>query len=467
MKKSTYKIVVVFLLTTSCLLSNFSHAQYTKLYDFASGADGSDPIGSLFSMGSFLYGTAWQGGTNGYGAIFKIKPDGTGYSKLYDFSGTIDGGRPKGSLISDGTFLYGMTYQGGTNDFGVIFKIMPDGTGYSKLLDFAGVSNGKWPVGDLFFDGTFLYGITSSGGTNNMGTIFKIMPDGTGYSMLLDFVGITNGRDSYGSLISDGVFFYGMTYQGGTNDNGTIFKIKSDGTGYVKLLDFDGVANGSKPNGSLISDGTFLYGMTQQGGINNYGTIFKIKPDGTDYAKLFDFSGTVDGDHPNSFLVSDGTFLYGMTYAGGAYNQGVIFKIKPDGTGYSNLLDFNGTVNGSNPNGYLISDSTFLYGMTYQGGTNNVGTIFKYAPLTTGIVENNMTTGFNIYPNPNNGTFTIAATKNDYKLIITNVLGAQVYQSETNNQKQEIDLSKQPYGIYFLNIKTEKGTLSKKLIINK
>ena len=71
-----------------------------------------------------------------------------------------------------------------------------------------------------------------------------------------------------------------MTYRGGVNDLGTIFKIKQDGTEFKKLLDFNGfagTATGGHPEGSLVSDGTYLYGMTRDGGVNGIGVIFKIK----------------------------------------------------------------------------------------------------------------------------------------------------------------------------------------------
>ena len=145
---------------------------------------------------------------------------------------------------------------------------------------------------------------------------------------------------------------------------------------YTKLLDFVGVADGSLPHASFVSDGTFLYGTTSYGGINNKGVIFKIRPDGTEYIKLLDFAGTTNGNTPWGSLVSDGTYLYGMTNGGGSANMGTIFKIMPDGTGYSKLLNFTGTSNGSYPYCYLIYDSTFLYGMTIQGGTNDKGVIF-------------------------------------------------------------------------------------------
>lgn len=360
---------------------------YATLHDFAAGANGKSPAGSLISDGTFLYGMTADGGTNNAGTIFKMMPDGTGYAKLFDFALSTTGGFPQGSLTTDGTFFYGMTLTGGTSGFGTIFKILPNGTGFAKLLDFTGGTNGGVPYGDVISDGTFLYGLTFRGATNDNGSIFKIMPDGSGYVKILDFTLAANGAYPQGSLISVGTFLYGMTYSGGTNNLGTIFKIKQDGTGYAKLLDFAGAANGNRPWGSLVFDGTFLYGMTELGGSNNAGVIFKIKPDGTSYLKLLDFAGATNGANPQGSLISDGTFLYGMTPAGGSNNLGTILKIMPDGTGYTKLLDFAGAPNGSNPLGSLMYDGTFLFGMTQAGGTNNLGTIFKIMPDGSGYAK--------------------------------------------------------------------------------
>jgi hypothetical protein len=74
---------------------------------------------------------------------------------------------------------------------------------------------------------------------------------------------------------------------------------------------------------------------------------------------------------------------------------------------------------------------------------------------------------FWVYPNPSNGTFTIATKESEYLLIITNILGENIYQSEIKNPQSAIDLSKQPNGVYFLNIKTGKELYIKKIIMNK
>ena len=364
---------------------------FAKLNDFDGTYNGGLPQASLISDGTFLYGTTNVGGSYGMGVIFKIKPDGTDFTIMLDFNSIPNGEEPHGSLIFDGSFLYGTTYQGGVNGYGTLFKIQSDGTAFAKLLDFNSRINGMYPQGSLISDGTFLYGMTALGGANNDGTIFKVKPDGTSYTKLQDFNGTTTGKAPLGSLISDGTFLYGMTSIGGINDGGTLFKVKSDGSAYAKLLDFDcePTGTGCLPQGSLISDGVFLYGMTFGGGLNGFGTIFKIKPDGTAYTKLLDFNDTTTGKYPWGSLFSDGVFLYGMTEGGGnGINLwGTIFKIKPDGTMFTKLLDFDETITGGNPFGSFISDGTYLYGTTSNGGANFVGTIFKIKPDGTAFTK--------------------------------------------------------------------------------
>ena len=456
------------------LIGSSGFAQYTKLFDF-SGTNGKYPNGALTSDGTFLYGMTNAGGaSNNDGVIYKIKQDGTGFVKLFDsLSATLGGGNLSHSLISDSTFLYGMGSLGGSSGnclggCGTIFKIKPDGTGYSKVLDFDGI-NGYAPVGGLISDGTFLYGMAYGGGAGGAcssqlgcGTVFKIKPDGTGFVKLLDFAG-TNGKQPNGNLFSDSTFLYGMTEQGGINDSGTVFKIKPDGTNYSKLTDFSGGTNGKHPRGTFISDGTFLYGVSA-GGTNSYGVIFKVKPDGTNFTTLWNFTDSLNGKGPSP-LVFDGTFLYGTTIAGGTTDNGTIFKIKTDGTGFVKLLDFN-YWNGSFPMSPLIIEGSFLYGTTYDGGIHGDGVIYKYALPSAGIVETNNDSEITVYPNPGNGIFTIIANNvKKSQIEVFNIIGEKVYYSPINSEKSECDLSTQTKGIYFMKVISENKTISYKKIV--
>jgi uncharacterized repeat protein (TIGR03803 family) len=378
-----------------------SYAQYTKLIDFDSINNGSNPMGALISDGVYLYGMTPYGGKHNVGTIFKIKPNGTSYVKLFDFD-SIHGSNPYASLVTDGTFFYGTTVDG-SNPLGLgsVFKIKSDGTGFQTLKKFSTDTGGNGPAGSLIFDGTFLYGTTCCGGAYNSGVVFKIKPDGTGYTEIFDYNENCN-RTEYGDLITDGNFLYGMmTCGGGTYKYGNIFKIKLDGTSCDTILIFNG-ANGATPSNYLIIEGNFLYGTTDSGGTNGYGTVFKIKSDGTGYTQLFNFDSIHSGNGATS-LISDGTYLYGTTFEGGTNNNGTIFKIKTDGTGYSKLSDFSNSANGSWPFGNVISDGTFLYGMTYKGGKNNYGTIFKYQYCTANCCFSHYTTAYDTLQN----TFTI------------------------------------------------------------
>ena len=450
-------------------ICNNSFAQYTKLLDFDGPTKGAYPYGSLYYDGTFLYGMTSTGGSAGLGTLFKIKPDGTGFAKLLDFSGTTNGSSPYGNLISDGTFLYGMTVNGGANNFGTIFKIMPDGTGYVKLLDFAGTTNGSNPWGSLITDGTFLYGTTFGGGSSSMGTVFKIKPDGTGFSKLIDFAGLSNGRNPRGNLFFDGTYLYGMTSVGGSDNFGTLFKILPNGTGYVKLLNFDSITNGRNPMGSVISDGTYLYGMTSGSGTNsssNFGTIFKIKTDGTAYSRLLEFDGAAKGRRPYGTLYANGTTLYGMTFEGGVNNWGTLFKMQADGNGFSKLIDFDATPTGMNPWGSLISDGSSLYGLTGGGGTNAFsGVLFKYGISTLSTAKNQLQKEFKIYPNPSNGNFNIEIDQDliGSKATVYNLLGQKVKDFDLKSITTNQYLNK---GIYLLEIEKDGNKTSKKLIVN-
>jgi uncharacterized repeat protein (TIGR03803 family) len=292
-------------------------------------------------------------------------------------------------LAADGN-LYGTAVEGGingANGVGVIFKVTTNAQLTVAHYFSTNVSDGAYPYAPLIVgqDGNF-YGVTSGGGSNNLGTIFEFTTNGT-YTQLYSFGMETNDLDyaldgsaPYASLVQgrDGNF-YGVTYQGGTIDKGTVFQFSTNGT-LTTLHSFDG--NGTNDDGAypylapLVegADGVF-YGTTAEGGTNNYGMVFQITADGI-FTNLFEFDGT-NGAYPCDGL-NFGTNgnLYGTTYSGGTNFDGTIFETTTNGI-LTNLVQFNGTNGLFLYGGVFVDTNNNIYGTTYQGGATGYGTVFQ------------------------------------------------------------------------------------------
>jgi len=309
------------------------------------------------------------------------------YTDMYDFNGTNGGNPEYGALTLSGTVLYGMTNEF-TVGTGNIFSINTDGSSYADIFDFGNVVNGENPYGSLTFSGGVLYGMTSDGGSTypyGDGNIFGINTNGTGYTKLYHFTNLTAGSTPNGSLTQSGNVFYGMTLEGGANGIGNIFSVNTDGSGYVDMYDFTN-ASGCSPYGTtLVLSGNVLYGMTFKGGANGDGDIFSINTNGTGFTDMLDFNGT-NGASPYGSLTLSGNVLYGMTAVGGPSYNGNIFSININGTGYTDLFDFNG-VNGQGPEGSLTLVGNVLYGMTVYGGASSDGNIFSINTNGTGFTD--------------------------------------------------------------------------------
>ncbi len=344
-------------------------------------SEGTSPWGSLLlaSDGNF-YGMPTNYGSLGFGAVIKVTRTGE-LSVLYSFAGgTADGAHPYGNLIeaSDGNF-YGMNSAGGASNKGVVIRITLGGIG-TILHSFAGgAADGDTPLGSLIqgSDGN-LYGMTSIGGTANLGTVFKI--DLAGTETVLYSFGVSPNDGvipAYGTLVegTDGKF-YGTAGQGGALANGTIFSITAAGIETV-LYSF-GIATGANPESSLVlaNDGSF-WGTTINGGAAGNGTVFKVTSTGA-LTLMHSFMGPpADGTYGQGPLIqaSDGNF-YGITYLGGASNSGAVYRITSAGI-ESLLYSFSGLADGAWASGGLTEDGNGdLYGMTSAGG-NNSGTLFK------------------------------------------------------------------------------------------
>ena len=246
----------------------------TILYSFTGDADGSHPQSALLETAAGFYGTTTQGGANGNGVIYTITTAGV-QTVIHSFDDT-DGDRPDGPLVqtSDGNF-YGTTFYGGTAGDGTIFQLSPAGT----LTTFHSFNDtdGNGPAEGLLVghDGN-IYGTTAFGGTNEDGTIFRLDP-GTG---LLTTLYNFNGDD--GTHITTGLIqvangdLFGTAGEGGGDGEGTVFSLTLDGT-LTTIYTFTGASDGANPYSGVIqgTDGNF-YGVTEEGGSNSDGTAFKL-----------------------------------------------------------------------------------------------------------------------------------------------------------------------------------------------
>jgi uncharacterized repeat protein (TIGR03803 family) len=322
---------------------------------------------------------------------------------LDSFNGT-NGSGPDASLITDSAGdLFGTTNLGGSSNKGSVFEIVKSGSGYSStptvLASFTGTS-GSSLFGSLYMDASGnLFGTASTGGANNKGSVFEVAKSGSGYGgtpiLLASFNG-SNGASPEGGLITDTAGdLFGTTVSGGSNNDGTVFEIAKNGSGFsnapILIAAFNGTT-GQAPHGSLIMDSSGdLFGTTANGGANNQGTLFEIVKNGSTYSStptvLASFGGSYGNNPVGSLIVDASGDLFGTASAGGASNHGTVFELVKTANGYSTptvLTSFNGT-NGQDPQGSLIMDSAGnLYGTTSSGGANNDGTLFEITKTANG-----------------------------------------------------------------------------------
>jgi len=266
-----------------------------KLIHRFNGTDGANPASTLiFDSAGNLYGTTSGGPSNGPGTVFELQPSGKGawaLNTLYTFKGVPDGSAPYGSLVFDTAGnLYGTTSTGGPANAGTVFELSPatDG-GWTETVLYSFLSSGGTDpsVGVILDSAGNLYGTTvSSGGTCgcDYGTVFELVR-GTGGAWTkttLHTFTSNDGHSPLGLVFDTAGNLYGVTFVGGSSNDGTVFELSpgSGGTWTETQLHVFGGADGAGPVGSLIFDSTGnLYGASAYGGAdNNKGTVFEVSP---------------------------------------------------------------------------------------------------------------------------------------------------------------------------------------------
>jgi len=420
-------LLVLFNLLAACRVAG--QFLFTDCFNFPTNSQGYalDVNGGLVAAGNLLYGTTQTGGSQGSGAVFSLHTDGTGYQEIYGFSSynnppdyavtNADGAVPNGGLVLSGNTLYGTARYGGTNGYGTIFAVNTDGTGFTNLHNFTSPAydqdnnastnaDGAVPQAGLSLSGGALYGTAYDGGSGGSGTVFKVNTDGSDFTVLASFDPLINnplhpnfsiyntaGAQPKTRLVVDGDRVYGTTSIGGPNEGGTVFAVSTNGSDiyFAVLHSFTSYIDGLQPNDLTLATNV-LYGTTAQGGPNypGVGTLFSLNTDGNHFGLLTNFSTLSGGENPVGGLVLSSNALFGVTASDASNYAGTVFALNTDGTALKMLYTFspnvfqfippafvsNTNTDGTSPNG-LILEGNVLYGTTIQDGTMGGGTVFS------------------------------------------------------------------------------------------
>ncbi len=393
----------------------------TNIYSFVDGNDGGFPESGLTpdAVHHVFYGTTTSGGAGHNGVVFSLAPPAqTGgawtETPLYSFTGGNDGGIPTANVSVDPKTgaIYGTTYQGGADGYGVVFELTPpavSGGAWTEtvLHTFTGGNDGGDPDGQLIEDAQGnLYGAASEGGTGVVGVVFALSPPAGGQTawtetVLYNFTGNSDGGEPLGDLVfGPGHALYGATAGYGSDNSGTIYALtrptSPGGTwGFNLIHTFAGGAAGEVPRAGMIygRDGN-LYGTTA-GFASSQGSVFQLIPPTTKagaftYNVLYDFSGLgFDGNGPWAPVSMDAHGnLYGTTLGVGLSSNGEIFKLAPPASPGGQWTEtvpyyFNGGTDGQFPYSNVVILGKDLFGTTYGAAGQSgfyPGTVWEYQP---------------------------------------------------------------------------------------
>lgn len=434
-------------------------------------------------------------------------------SPITDFqTNAAEGAGPYGSLIqaSNGK-LYGMTNEGGDRTRGVIFEVDPATNAYTRLYSFDS-TNGSNPYGSLLeVEPGVFYGMTFDGGVYNSGVVFKFVLSNRSISTVVNFKNNNPGQlpgAPFGSLIkASNSKLYGMT--GAINTRGIIFEIDPATNAFVSKHSFGGIGNPSGPTGDLIEGRPGkLYGLTRDGGQAGEGTIFEYDMATATVTKHYQWTVTnpnngtkLFGARPEgSLCLGADSLLYGLTSDGGfavpGYGNGVLFKFNPDSNTFTKLQSFEPRV-GNQPKGTLtLASNGKLYGTVYRGGMleNKDGGIFEYDPIADTLVlvhafqasnfqdayhckllevdmsqtaiRESENLNFQLYPNPVNSALylNLAGIEGMKSITLYDLMGKSLMLMNTSQHEDHIDVSGLPSGMYIIQIQVNGKTATQRII---
>lgn len=402
-------LVLLVLIAATMVAAPAAQAQtLTVLYNFGNGGVGSEPLsGLIMDQAGRLYGTTYDGGTQGYGTVYRLSRAGSGWTAtpLYSFQGGADGAYPVASVAfgPNGT-LYGTTTEGGNGSnggYGTVFNLRPPASACKTVLcpwtetvlyRFTGGSDGgfgEFPLayGDaLVFDQAGnIYGTTPNYGAYGNGVAFKLTQSGGSWteSVLWSFTGRDDGANPLSGVIFDSAGnLYGTAEYGGTHGQGVVYELSPSQSGWTQTTLYSfGDEDAPGPFGGVTMDAQGnLYGTT--GGLFNGGEAYELTQANGNWtvSRRLIFSA-YEGPFDTPTLDAEGN-LYGTIAFAGLGGYGEVFKLTPSGGGwiYTDLGDFD-LANGGDPVGGVIFDANGnLYGTTSLGGEYTNGIVWELTP---------------------------------------------------------------------------------------
>jgi uncharacterized repeat protein (TIGR03803 family) len=318
---------------------------------------------------------------------------------IYSFGGDEDGEYLDTDVAIDAAGnLYGTSVLGGDVGGGTVWELSPAPGGWTHtvLYSFTGGTDGGEPYKGVTLDRAGnLYGTAVTGGSGSCeggcGVVYKLTNSGGVWSqeVIHAFTGADgSGAGSRVTLDSHGNV-YGMTPTGGAFGLGTIYEVqpKSQGGWKFRVIhDFTGGRDGSSGSaGKMILRNNQLYGAATTGGAG-HGVIFQMKQNsagGWNFKTLYTFQGAPDGSFPyGALLFGAQNHIYGTTYYGGTNGLGTVYDLTQSGGSWTGqvIYSFGAGQDGNSSISNLVSDpSSNLYGTTSEGGLGS-GTIFQLTP---------------------------------------------------------------------------------------
>ncbi len=344
------------------------------------------PIGTpLIASNGKLYGLTSDGGTTDYGTLFEYDFNQNALRVLLNFESSINGQGPhKAPIQYDKYTLYGATPYGGRYNHGVFYKYNMVSREHTPLHHFKYSESGSTPSSELIIaENGRIYGITANGGEYNLGTIYEFNPEEETLIKLHDLT-YANGNVCFSHMleVEQGVL-YGVMGYSGNNDRGTLFKFDYNQHEFTTIRHFAD-ATGGHPNSSFYqAPNGLLYGTTMFGGQYSNGVVYSFNPETNEYSVVYNFTQGDDiGRGPLGNLIPDGDgsfygIAHGYTY-GGAEDR-AIYKFSTETNTYTHLKQLPWGNGWQMVNLTKVSNGK-MYGTTYFGTGYNDGVLFEYDP---------------------------------------------------------------------------------------